>query len=82
MYLYKTGALIAFGSDEPKPKKELPQCDGCGRLSRSVESCGQDTNGDPDAPDLCFLCRVEEKRGRYYDRKLKMYKHYTLFPEG
>lgn len=48
-------------------------CDGCGRERRDVRSCGRDSNGDPDAPDLCFLCRVEDQRGRVFDRKAGRY---------
>jgi hypothetical protein len=33
------------------------RCDGCGKDRRDVQSVGRDANGDPDAPDLCFLCR-------------------------
>ena len=43
-------------------------CDGCEKLRRDVRSCGRDSNGDPDAPDLCFLCRAENARGRSFDR--------------
>jgi hypothetical protein len=32
-------------------------CSGCGKERRDVQSVGRDYNGDPDAPDLCFLCR-------------------------
>jgi hypothetical protein len=45
---------------------KLTYCDGCGKQRRDVRSCGRDSNGDPDAPDLCFLCRVEGERGRVY----------------
>lgn len=35
---------------------------------------GRDANGDPDAPDMCFICRKEwEDRRRVYDVKLKRY---------
>jgi hypothetical protein len=37
-------------------------CDNCRKERRDVKSCGQDANGDPDAPDLCFLCRTMKKR--------------------
>lgn len=46
--------------------RKLAYCDGCGKERRDVRSCGRDSNGDPDAPDLCFLCRVEGERGRVY----------------
>jgi len=48
-------------------------CDGHGCDRSDVRSCGVDSNGDPDAPDLCFLCRKEGERGRLYDRKLGRY---------
>lgn len=41
-------------------------CDGCGKMRSDVRLCGRDSNGDPDAPDLCFLCRVEGAKGRVY----------------
>lgn len=37
--------------------KATTECDGCGKERRDVRSVGRDANGDPDAPDLCFLCR-------------------------
>ena len=49
------------------------ECDGCNKERRDVRSCGRDANGDPDAPDLCFICRKEGERGRVYVRKLKRY---------
>jgi hypothetical protein len=48
-------------------------CDGCGKESRDVQSCGKDANGEPDAPDLCFVCRKEGARGRVFDRKAQKY---------
>lgn len=41
-------------------------CDGCGKMRSDVRLCGRDSNGDPDVPDLCFLCRVEGAKGRVY----------------
>jgi hypothetical protein len=32
-------------------------CDGCNKQRRDVKSVGRDSNGEPDAPDLCFFCR-------------------------
>ena len=55
--------------------RKLSHCDGCGK-DRPVHSCGRDSNGDPDAPDLCFLCRKEGDRGRVFDRKLGRYRSY------
>jgi len=40
----------------------LHLCDGCGKPSRDVRSVGRDSNGDPDAPDLCFFCRKRVER--------------------
>lgn len=60
------------------PRKNLHYCDGCGRDHHDVVSCGCDANGDPDAPDLCFLCRVEGRRGRVWDFNRKRYVPYAL----
>ena len=38
------------------------RCDGCGKMRRDVQSVGRDAHVDPDAPDLCFLCRAEAHR--------------------
>jgi len=48
-------------------------CDGCGKQRSDVQSCGRDANGDPDAPDLCFICRKEESRGRTWNRTTGRY---------
>ena len=56
----------------------LSWCDGCQRDRHDVQSCGRDANGDPDAPDLCFICRVEDRRGRCYSQKHKGYVPYAL----
>jgi hypothetical protein len=49
-------------------------CDGCNKERRDVQAMGRDANGDPDAPDMCFICRKEwEDRRRVYDVKLKRY---------
>jgi len=34
---------------------------------------GRDSDGVPDAPDLCFLCRCEAKRGRVWSHTLSRY---------
>jgi hypothetical protein len=49
------------------------QCDGCDEARRDVKSVGVDGNGEPDAPDLCFLCRKEAERGRIFDTRTKRY---------
>ena len=49
------------------------RCDGCDKERSDVRPCGKDDNGEPDAPDLCFVCRKEAERGRLYDRKLGRY---------
>jgi len=54
-------------------------CDGCRKLRRDVQACGRDSNGDPDAPDLCFLCRKENERGRIWDTKRNAYVPEALF---
>ena len=48
-------------------------CDGCNKVRRDVRSVGRDSNGDPDAPDLCFICRKEAERGKVFDRKSNRY---------
>lgn len=53
------------------------ECDGCGKQRRDVQSVGCDSNGDPDAPDLCFICRVEWQR----DRRVWSVKHNRYVPE-
>jgi len=54
-------------------------CDGCNKERNDVHSMGSDSNGAPDSPDLCFICRKESKRGRVYNRDLKRYICYPLF---
>lgn len=51
----------------------MSTCDGCRKERRDVQSCGRDGNGDPDAPDLCFVCRKEAERGCFYDRRTGKY---------
>lgn len=48
-------------------------CDGCDKERRDVKPCGKDGNGEPDAPDLCFVCRKENAKGRTFDREKKKY---------
>lgn len=48
-------------------------CDGCCKKRRDVKSCGRDSNGDPDAPDLCFLCRKEGDRGKVWSHRENRY---------
>lgn len=50
-------------------------CDGCGKHRKDVESVGKDANGDPDAPDLCFICRKEAQRGKVWDHTVQGYIH-------
>jgi len=49
------------------------ECDGCRKVSSDIQAVGRDYNGDPDAPELCFICRKESAKGRVYDSKLKRY---------
>lgn len=56
-----------------KHTPRIASCDGCGKHRRDVRSCGRDSNGAPDAPDLCFICRAEGTRGRTYDRAAGCY---------
>lgn len=51
----------------------MSYCDGCGKERSDVRSCGHDSNGDPDAPGLCFICRKEGERKKVYSFKLKRY---------
>ena len=44
----------------------MKYCDCCMKQRKDVISCGRDYNGGRDAPDMCFLCRVEYKRGRTF----------------
>ena len=53
----------------------MNHCDGCDQMRPDVQSVGRDYNGDPDAPDLCFLCRKEVERGRVWDRSAGGYVH-------
>ena len=48
-------------------------CDGCDKMKRSVISCGRDANGEPEAPDLCSLCRKEMANSKIYSKKLNKY---------
>ena len=56
--------------------RKMSYCDGCGKDKPDVQSVGHDSNGDPDAPDYCFLCREESKRGKVYSRDEKRYIRY------
>jgi hypothetical protein len=56
-------------------------CDGCGKERRDVKACGRDGNGDPDAPDLCFICRKQYARGRQYNFVLKRYVPFDVTDE-
>ena len=58
---------------------KLRDCDGCGKIRRDVVSCGKDDNGEADAPDLCFICRKEMSRNRFYSNKLNKYMDYGYF---
>lgn len=51
----------------------MTRCDGCDRVRRDVRSVGKDSNGEPDAPDYCFLCRKENARGRRWSNKVNGY---------
>lgn len=51
----------------------MATCDGCGKSRNDLRSCGRDANGDPDAPDLCFLCRTEGGRRKRWSTKAKAY---------
>lgn len=35
------------------------RCDTCNKDRRDLKDMGRDSNGDPDAPSMCFLCRVQ-----------------------
>lgn len=49
------------------------RCDGCDKIRSDVRSVGKDGNGEPDAPDYCFICRKEASRGRRWDSKAEGY---------
>jgi hypothetical protein len=48
-------------------------CDGCGKYRRDVQSCGHDSAGDRDGPDLCFICRKEGERWRCWSSERARY---------
>lgn len=54
-------------------KRHPIQCDGCDKMRFDVRSMGRDSNGDPDAPDYCFICRKEGERRKAYNLKTKRY---------
>ena len=62
--------------------KTMRECDGCGKLRRDVRSCGRDSAGDTDGPDLCFLCRTENIRGRIFDAGLGRYVPLYVYHTG
>lgn len=52
----------------------LTTCDCCGRERRDVKAMGRDSNGDPDAPAMCFICRKEwESRKRVWSPEAARY---------
>lgn len=53
--------------------RPLLDCDGHGSPQADVQAVGHDANGDPDAPDLCWLCRQQWKRGKVWDREAGRY---------
>jgi hypothetical protein len=70
------------GAKEVRVEARKPvDCDGCGMPRFDVKAVGRDSNGDPDAPSLCFICRVEWERGRTYDRKAKRYMRVDEYEE-
>lgn len=49
-------------------------------MRRDVVSVGRDANGDADAPDMCFICRKEMSRGKFWssqDNKYINWKDFT-----
>lgn len=60
-------------TDNKEQKKGTTRCDGCTKPRRDVQTVGTDSNGDPDGPDLCFVCRKEGERGRQWSRALGRY---------
>lgn len=63
--------------------RQQKYCDTCGKMRNDVVSMGRDANGDPDAPDMCFLCRVEGTRGRSWSFKQSKYMndYYSTYDE-
>ena len=51
----------------------LTTCDCCGKQRADVRSMGRDANGDPDAPDMCFICIKEAQHGRVWSSKKEQY---------
>ena len=64
-------------SSEPK-KPSTSRCDGCGKQRRDVKTQGVDRYGDPDGPDMCFLCRKEANRGRHFSISQGKYVKHTV----
>ncbi len=57
--------------------KKLSNCDGCQKQRKDVKACGRDSNGEPDAPDLCFFCRKKLEDGKVFAVKEQRY----LYPQ-
>lgn len=53
------------------------ECDCCHKVRGQITSMGRDDNGDPDAPDMCFICIKEGERGKVFDLKQNRY----VYPE-
>lgn len=51
-------------------------CDCCNKPRKDIVSMGRDDNGDPDSPDMCFICRKEWERKRIFDMKIGKYVNY------
>lgn len=60
----------------------LHRCDGCNKMRTDVRSCGKDSNGDPDAPDLCFFCRKDVSKGKFLRTDLKCLHKLTIAPNS
>lgn len=65
--------MVVVSREHMKRKQKIPTCDGCGKEHRSVCSRGVDANGDPDAPDYCFICFKEAQRGRFFNKETGKY---------
>lgn len=70
-YVWQMDGVRAF--IRRNTKRQPTHCDGCDKMRFDVRSMGRDNNGDPDAPDYCFICRKEGERRKAYNVKTKRY---------
>jgi len=54
-------------------------CDGCSKYRNDVIAVGKDYNGEPDAPDYCFICRKESERDKFFSKKYNKYIRFATY---